>query len=147
MPLRRPQFIGKDGKVLMVMDEEGLWHPVDDSGAIPAPPPPVVYKLPTSAEMAANLTRALAEWTRHGFPVATQEVRDQRQAICDGCEWWESNAMFGTGRCRRCGCSKLKLALATSVCPVAKWGSVSGPQKENDKKGGREDGCREQNVH
>jgi len=46
-----------------------------------------------------------------------QDVIDTRRAICDGCEH-----RFGLN-CKKCGCFiKAKTKVATSSCPVGKWG-------------------------
>jgi hypothetical protein len=77
---------------------------------------------PSLATKAVTLTTSLANWAAKGFKVVEPEQFQARLDICKGCEYWDSKAMFGTGKCRKCGCStQAKLRLATSTCPVGKW--------------------------
>jgi hypothetical protein len=121
MKIARPQFIDTKGKLLMVMDDDGHWRYVDDSGAIATPPLPPRPAPPTAAEMAHNLKETLSAWARHGFPIASDEVRAARQATCNECDWWQQDAFFGSGRCLKCGCSAAKLYLQTAKCPIGNW--------------------------
>lgn len=78
---------------------------------------------PAVAEMAVNFTSAMAAWVKAGFPVVEHEVYEQRHAICLACEYWDAHARAGLGKCNRCGCSRAKLWLAPSECPLQppKW--------------------------
>ena len=76
---------------------------------------------PTKADLAVNVTKAAWAWAAAGLPVVTQLVYDGRRAICDACEHWDATAFLGMGKCKACGCSSLKLWLATSRCPLKKW--------------------------
>lgn len=81
-----------------------------------------IEKEPSLAAKATTLTSSLAHWAAKGFKVVEPEQFQARLDICKGCEYWDSKAMFGTGKCRKCGCStQAKLRLATSTCPVGKW--------------------------
>jgi hypothetical protein len=126
MKQARPQFIDTKGKVLMELGDDDQWHAVDANGAVLRPDQgQVPHSPPTAAEMAHNLKETLSAWARHGFPIASEEVRVERQATCDACMWWQQDAFFGSGRCLKCGCSVLKLALATAKCPIGKWPAVT----------------------
>jgi hypothetical protein len=89
----------------------------------PAPPPPPRLPEPTVTEMAINFTQAMAGWVKAGFKVVGREVYEQRHVICLSCEYWDAQARAGQGKCRRCGCSRAKLWLAPSKCPLKppKW--------------------------
>lgn len=77
---------------------------------------------PSLATKAATLTSSLAHWAAKGFKVVEPEQFQARLDNCKTCEYWDSEAMFGTGKCRKCGCStQAKLRLATSTCPIGKW--------------------------
>jgi hypothetical protein len=69
-----------------------------------------------------SLTRSLSEWAAAGFKVVSQEQFDTRINECRICPHWDPDAMRGTGKCRKCGCStQAKLRLATAKCPIGKW--------------------------
>ena len=58
----------------------------------------------------------MRRWAEAGFAVVTREEFDGRRINCDACDQW-------TGvTCRACGCTRLKLWLATERCPLRKWG-------------------------
>lgn len=65
--------------------------------------------------MIGNFAKAITTWARRGFPVVTLDQFHGRLNTCRGCAEW-------TGlTCKRCGCSGLKLWLATEKCPLNKW--------------------------
>ena len=70
---------------------------------------------PTLTDLLANFTGAMARWASSGFPLVTKETFDARFATCSACEHWAGKT------CRKCGCTKLKLWLATERCPLDKW--------------------------
>jgi hypothetical protein len=86
------------------------------------PPPPE----PSWAEIAANFTGAMASWAKAGFKVVEREVFEKRHATCLACEHWDPHARAGLGKCKRCFCTRAKLWLATSSCPLKppKWSRV-----------------------
>lgn len=45
----------------------------------------------------------------------------RRLEVCRACEWWREGARLGLGKCRKCGCTRLKLRLAALACPAGKW--------------------------
>jgi hypothetical protein len=74
---------------------------------------------PSPIEIARNFTAAVAAWAEAGFEVVGQAEYERRRATCIRCEHWDPAARMGTGKCRKCGCSGLKLWLATATCPDA----------------------------
>lgn len=77
---------------------------------------------PTPLEMAERFARSMVDWARAGFRTLEKERYQARRNICEGCQQWRGDgAMLGTGRCGACGCSGLKLFLATQRCPEGKW--------------------------
>ena len=76
---------------------------------------------PSLARQAVSLAGAAARVAGAvltGQPVkVAPEVYSERLEICRACEHYE----LATGRCRKCGCSGLKLELATEKCPIGKW--------------------------
>lgn len=78
---------------------------------------------PSLNEMASNFMAATLRWVSAGLPVVQQEIYDSRMNICGNCEFWDSNARLGLGKCKAlgCGCTKLKQWLATEKCPKGKW--------------------------
>jgi len=77
------------------------------------PQPPA----PTLVELATNFTGAMAGWAQAGFKIVEREEYERRHTICLACEFWLPDVMLGFGKCKKCGCSKFKLWLATSRCP------------------------------
>ena len=94
-------------------------------GAYRPPEPP-----PEKAGLWAKVRRArreLTSWAAEGAPLASREVRRARLAICRGCVYYHAAGNWGLGECQApgCGCTRVKLALATSFCPLnpPKWRS------------------------
>jgi hypothetical protein len=76
----------------------------------------------SAIEKAKSLLQAAKNFTASGFVFASDEVYNQRLAVCTGCEFWNSAAFLNTGSCTLCGCStKAKLKLPLEKCPVDKW--------------------------
>lgn len=77
---------------------------------------------PTFGQMAANLFHDAFEWAKAGFPASKAAV-DARLPICHACPYWRGGtggSFFSIG-CGKCGCSGLKLAVHTTVCPDGRW--------------------------
>lgn len=72
-------------------------------------------------EPIVSVVKAGAQWAKAGFPIVSDEGFEERKRICLECEFWNAAAFGGLGRCGKCGCSGVKLRLATSKCPVEKW--------------------------
>lgn len=70
---------------------------------------------------ALKLSKAVMQWTTAGFPLADAETLKQREEICAMCEDWDAEARGGLGKCKVCGCTKLKRNMATEKCPKGKW--------------------------
>lgn len=85
------------------------------------PSAPIPPRRPSLLELANNFTSATAEWAASGFPIASEDEFVRRHKVCGECEFWDSNAFQGVGRCGICGCSGFKLWLETSNCPIGKW--------------------------
>lgn len=77
---------------------------------------------PNAPEMAKKLSLAVAGWASSGFKMSTTDQVSERLNICKTCDFWDSSALAGSGRCKHCGCStQAKIRLATEKCPVGKW--------------------------
>jgi hypothetical protein len=75
---------------------------------------------------AKTLLQAVKNFTASGFVFASDEVYNQRLAICKSCEFWDAASFVNTGSCTLCGCStKAKLKLPLEKCPADKWLPVS----------------------
>jgi hypothetical protein len=72
---------------------------------------------------AINLVGETARWIKAGVPVTPKETLDSRLATCEGCKHWGGTrgSSLMSGRCGKCGCSGIKLAMATTKCPIGKW--------------------------
>lgn len=77
---------------------------------------------PSLVNMASNFTKAVIDFTKSGFAVASDEKYAERLDICNACPKLDQAAFGGTGRCLACGCSiKAKLKILSSTCPLEKW--------------------------
>lgn len=74
---------------------------------------------PSLLELARNFAGATARWAAAGMPVVSPDTYHTRLAACEACPEWQAAGMYA--RCGLCGCTKLKLWLATEKCPLAKW--------------------------
>lgn len=81
---------------------------------------------PTFGQMAANLFHDALEWAKAGFPASRAAV-DARLPICQVCPYWRggTGGNFFSVACGKCGCSGLKLAVHTTVCPDGRWGQFA----------------------
>jgi hypothetical protein len=74
-------------------------------------------QMPSIPQMAMNLVKDGAKWIQGGMRLATEEVASQRMDTCNKCEFYVGS------RCSQCGCQmRVKTTLATSSCPIGKWG-------------------------
>lgn len=96
----------------------------NSSGTAALQPAKSVY--PTTKDMVASASKAVANWAKSGMQIAEPVHVQERKTICAGCEFWDSEALKGTGRCKKCGCSTwAKIRLATESCPIGMWKSVA----------------------
>lgn len=83
---------------------------------------------PPTKDMLNSFAKSMLKWAKKGFRVVSAEQLDARLRECKRCEYWNPEALSGTGRCKICGCStQAKLRLATEKCPLDKWGPVADP--------------------
>jgi hypothetical protein len=76
-------------------------------------------------ELAKNFLTSAAAFAKSGFQLTPVEVLEDRLKICHACEHFDIKWYAGTGKCGKCQCSiEAKLRMASSYCPVNKWGSV-----------------------
>lgn len=85
---------------------------------------------PSLLKMAGNFALAMKDFAQSGFLKVTQEQYNARMDICNSCEFWQGDARMGMGKCLKCGCSGAKQWIATSVCPINKWGAISKEEVE-----------------
>lgn len=82
---------------------------------------------PPLLEQAGNVLaaagRVLGAVARGEAVMAPADVVAARRAICLPCEH-NGHRESGGIRCMKCGCTGLKLDLATEACPVGKWDIV-----------------------
>lgn len=79
-------------------------------------------KYPALKQMVSGLSRSITKWAVGGFKIVDERIFEQRLDQCRLCEFWDSKALNGGGRCKKCGCSTwAKLKLATEKCPIGKW--------------------------
>jgi len=76
----------------------------------------------TLRKMAASAASSIGKWITSGLAVASDSEVERRRNICLNCPYWDSLALKGTGRCKKCGCSTwAKIKLASESCPVGSW--------------------------
>lgn len=72
--------------------------------------------VPSITEQVGSVLKAAGAFAGSRFRVASEEERERRIAICQGCENFTGN------RCALCGCYLgLKVASEVEACPIAKW--------------------------
>jgi hypothetical protein len=76
---------------------------------------------PKFSEMTKNFTAAVGSWIKAGMPVVSEDIFQSRLSTCASCDHWSGDARMGFGKCKVCGCTRLKHWLATSKCPAGKW--------------------------
>jgi len=83
-------------------------------------------EFPPISEMAGTFAKEISSWASSGFAVVPLSIAEERLSICLLCEFYKN------ARCTKCGCQmKAKTALATSECPIGKWGKFSGTPDAN----------------
>lgn len=81
-------------------------------------------KPPSKTEMAKNFSKSMVEWGKGGFKKTPKEIYDERMKICRGCKFWKEIKGPLIGQCLKCGCTGMKQKIATSKCPIDKWGAI-----------------------
>ena len=76
---------------------------------------------PGLGKMALTLAKASARFAASGFRQVRGETLTARKAVCGACPDWDPTGYAGLGRCRKCGCSGVKLSWASERCPLGKW--------------------------
>lgn len=83
---------------------------------------PVEYSL---QEIITNFAGTVLEWKKAGCPTVSEETLKARADKCRGsvdrdpCIHWRGSHLIA--RCDLCKCTKLKLAMATTQCPIKNW--------------------------
>jgi hypothetical protein len=103
----------------IALDKEATPEPTVTLAAKEETPVPV--ELPPLSKQLKTLATSMVDYAKSGFKNVSDEVYNERNAICGGCEFFDALALAGMGRCLKCGCSGVKLKLATSSCPIKKW--------------------------
>lgn len=81
------------------------------------PRAPRIMGIPLRKETGIDLARDAKDVLTLRF--VPNEVKQERRAICQGCEHWNEAA----NRCTECGCQmRVKTTLSSSRCPLNKWG-------------------------
>jgi hypothetical protein len=100
--------------------------------AISGDAPRSVCRQPGAMQKAANFAASAAKHVAAGMPQCSDEERERRFAICQGCEFYDGKA------CTKCGCPVVrekqfvsKLAWADSECPAGKWGKEAKKAVDN----------------
>lgn len=85
-----------------------------------SPAPQLCYDSdePPFVEKAKNFVGEMARWAASGFKIVSQEILEARLAICQACPYWggTTGGSLVSARCGKCGCSSLKVGLATASC-------------------------------
>jgi hypothetical protein len=125
----------EEASAILDLDGRRFWHEwrlkTGHRSGLSVAASTVILEEPTLVELAANFTKATARWIKAGLPVATKAETKARKAICLICEHHRPDATFL--KCAKCGCSKVKLWLATERCPIGKWESVQLPKRGSNR--------------
>ncbi len=71
--------------------------------------------------LSETITDSVAEMAQGKSVLCSQDIINQRLAICNACPEYISM----TSQCRKCGCfMSAKSRLTTASCPIDKWGRV-----------------------
>lgn len=77
---------------------------------------------PTLAEKIVSVGKALHDAAISGFKCrSAEEIQAIVDEHCSTCQYFGGIKGIFHVACNKCGCSKLKLHLASSHCPVNKW--------------------------
>lgn len=98
--------------------------PVQSAGNAPASPVQGAVSVPSVARQARSVTAAWLRWRQAGCPKRSREEIHRIAAICETCAFGgDRHPVFRYKRCRKCGCSRVKLGWATEHCPLKppKW--------------------------
>lgn len=85
---------------------------------------------PSVKAIVGNLFSALAREFKGGFKVVAKNIFESRLTTCRSCPYWEDDARMGLGKCNhpKCGCTRLKLHLASQSCPQNLWGATASTE-------------------
>jgi hypothetical protein len=110
-PKQNPNDCTKQNKHPQKTIDEAI---VNSANAQQKDPP----SLPSTTEMAKNFLQSAASHLANGMKNASEEVIQQRLAICDECEF----KVREQNRCGKCGCFLgKKTKWESSNCPIGKW--------------------------
>lgn len=79
------------------------------------------YEPPSMGQKAVAVGKAFARWAAAGFKTRAPEETERILAICQSCPEYGGETGFLKVICKRCGCSKQKIAFSTEHCPLGKW--------------------------
>ena len=104
-----------------------IWHAWGNCAAaarveIPAAAP---TRPPSVVRQAATGVTSFTRWVAAGRPKTPADALAMREGKCRACVDWDAKGFAGLGRCRRCGCSGIKLTWATEACPKGEWAAVA----------------------
>lgn len=72
----------------------------------------------------SSVAKALYRSAKSGFKVVAAEQFEERKAICGACNYYRGDNGLLKIACARCGCSGVKLHVASEHCPIYKWNSL-----------------------
>jgi hypothetical protein len=100
----------------------GLQDPTTDNQPDKTQDLDLSIKPPAFTEMIRSASSSVFNFAQSGFSVVNAETLSARESLCKSCEFWDSEAINGTGRCKICGCATwVKLRMASEECPIGKW--------------------------
>lgn len=85
-------------------------------------------KGPNLVQMAVNLAKAVPDIVKSGVKIVPDNVYNDRMSLCHTCYFWNEDGNAGLGKCNhpKCGCTRGKMKLAASSCPINNWGAYNG---------------------
>lgn len=85
---------------------------------------------PNWMSLAVQFGTSLGRWVLAGLPLVSWDVFKTRHVKCTGdetnerCPHFTKFSKLGFTKCGKCGCSSVKLYLATERCPIGRWSAV-----------------------
>lgn len=77
--------------------------------------------VPTITSRIKTFASALVRSAKSGFKQVTAEEVARRMDVCGACPYYSGSHSIWKIACKKCGCTGLKLNMATEKCPLNKW--------------------------
>lgn len=71
-----------------------------------------------------NLAKEAPKLIKSGFSRVPNNIYQARMVMCESCYYWHASGNLGLGKCEhpKCGCTRGKMRMSASACPIGNWG-------------------------